>query len=482
MKNLIPKPVSVNLLDGTFKLNSKNRILVESSNNQVLSIGEYLAEKLNAKTGFAIPVETNDGENQNGRIILKTGADGKNLGGEGYHLVINSSVVEITAPNPVGIFYGVITLLQLLPITNGPWKIACCSIIDYPRYSWRGTMLDVSRHFFGVEDLKHYIDLLANYKLNVLHLHLSDDQGWRIEIRSWPNLTKIGGSTAINGDPGGFYTQEQYAEIVAYAQSRYITIIPEIDLPGHTHAALASYPELNCDGKALELYTGGEVGHSSLCIEKQITYQFVDDIMRELAAITPGPYIHIGGDEAHSTPKDAYKQFIERVEGIVKSHGKEIICWEEAAQCNLSPASVLQYWKDNKFAEMAVEKGMQIIMSPAPRIYLDMKYQEDTKLGLTWAGISDTQNAYTWDPLTEVKGLAESTVLGVEAPLWSETLVSMADIEYMAFPRLIGVAEIGWSPADGRGWDEYSKRLSVHGKRLASQGLNFFRDPCVIWE
>ena len=343
-------------------------------------------------------------------------------------------------------------------------------------------MLDVARHFFGVEDVKHYIDLLAAYKINRLHLHLSDDQGWRIEIKSWPNLTEHGGSTAINGDPGGFYTQEQYAEIVAYAQSRYITIVPEIDLPGHTNAALASYPELNCDNKAPELYTGMEVGFSSLCIDKEITYEFLDDVIRELAAMTPGPYIHIGGDEAKSTPKDDYKRFVERVEGIVKAHGKKILCWEEAAQCMLSPDTVLQYWTDIKYAEMAAEKGMQVIISPAPRTYLDMKYDQDTPLGLDWAGIVPVEQAYTWDPATEVEGLAEFAILGVEAPLWSETLVTMADIEYMIFPRLPGIAEIGWSPVSGRNWQEYRKRLAAQGPRWSAKGVNFYRSPEIPWE
>ncbi|HBX70674.1 MAG TPA: hypothetical protein DEH25_15165 [Chloroflexi bacterium] len=343
-------------------------------------------------------------------------------------------------------------------------------------------MLDVARHFFGVADLKKYIDLLAAYKINVLHLHLTDDQGWRIEIKSWPNLTAHGGQTAINGDPGGFYTQEQYAEIVAYAQSRYITIVPEIDLPGHTNAALASYPELNCDGQAPELYTGSEVGFSSLCIHKELTYQFLEDVLRELAAMTPGPYLHIGGDEAHSTPKDDYINFIERLAPLVAESGKRMMGWEEIVQCHLPANSVMQYWTDVRHAEMAVEKSVQMIVCPAKRAYLDMKYDDATPLGLSWAGTVSVEQAYTWDPVTEVRGLAESAIVGVEAPLWSETLRTLADVEFMTFPRLPGIAEIGWSAAEGRGWEEYQGRLAAQGPRWEARGVNFYRAPEIPWE
>ncbi|MFC1997404.1 beta-N-acetylhexosaminidase [Chloroflexota bacterium] len=481
MKNLIPKPISVIPAKGSFELNSNTRIFVEPTHEEMLEIGGYLAEKLKSETGLQIPVRQGNSTASEGCVTLKTGQANPDLGEEGYQLAVNPDGVEITAPQLAGIFFGLQTLLQLLPVESGPWEIPCGVIRDYPRFGWRGTMLDVARHFFGVEEVKHYIDLLASYKLNVLHLHLSDDQGWRIEIKSWPNLAEYGGSTAINGDPGGFYTQEQYAEIVAYAQSRYITIVPEIDLPGHTHAALASYPELNCDGVAPALYTGGEVGHSSLCIDKEITYQFVEDVIRELAALTPGRYIHIGGDEARSTPHKDYVYFIERIEPLVQKYGKKMIGWEEVVECSLSPTSVAQYWTDKKHADMAVEKGVKLLISPAQRAYIDMKYTKDTPLGLTWASITNTEKAYDWDPLTEVEGLVESAILGVEAPLWSETLVTMSDVEFMAFPRVIGIAEIGWSKTEGRGWDEYRERLATHGNRLTAKGVTYYRDPGVPW-
>jgi hexosaminidase len=482
MLNLIPKPVSVNPAEGAFEIKVDTKIFVDPASNELLAIGHHLADYLNQVTSFRIQVEVGRGMFPPGNISLTTVDADTVLGPEGYELNVISTSVRVAAPHAAGVFYGVQTLLQLIPNKKEPVEIPCGEIRDFPRFGWRGTMLDVARHFFGVEDVKRYIDLIARYKLNVLHLHLTDDQGWRIEIKSWPNLTEHGGSTAINGDPGGFYTQDQYAEIVAYAQNRYITIVPEIDLPGHTNAALASYPELNCDNVAPELYTGSEVGFSSLCINKEITYQFVEDVIRELAALTPGPYLHIGGDEAHSTPKKDYVYFIERIAPFISKYGKQLVGWEEIVQCNLSPASIMQYWTDLKHAEKAVEKGMKILMSPAPRVYIDMKYDEDTPLGLTWAGTISVEKAYTWDPLTEVKGLDESVIVGVEAPLWSETLRTMEDVNYMAFPRLAGIAEIAWSPREGRSWDEYRQRLVEHGVRWSAKGLNFYRSPEIPWK
>ena len=482
MYNLIPKPVSVTPKEGSFELKADTKIYVEPASNELLAIGHYLADHLNRATGHTISVKVGRGTLPPGNISLNIVDADTTLGTEGYELTVIPTSVRLAAPQPAGVFFGVQTLLQLIPIKENQVKIPCGEIRDYPRFGWRGTMLDVSRHFFGVEDVKRYSDLIASYKLNVLHLHLTDDQGWRIEIKSWPNLTEHGGSTAINNDPGGFYTQEQYAEIVAYAQSRYVTIVPEIDLPGHTNAALASYPELNCDGIAPELYTGSEVGFSSLCIQKEITYQFVEDVIRELVALTPGSYIHIGGDEAHSTPKKDYVYFIERIAPLVTKYGKQLVGWEEIVTCDLSPTSIMQYWTDIKHAEMAVEKGMKVLMSPAPRVYIDMKYDENTPLGLTWAGTTSVEKAYSWDPLTEVTGLDESAIVGVEAPLWSETLRTMDDVYFMAFPRLAGIAEIAWSPRSGRSWDEYRQRLAEHGARWSAKHINFYPAPEITWK
>jgi hexosaminidase len=347
-------------------------------------------------------------------------------------------------------------------------------------------MLDVARHFFGVTDVKRYIDLMAYYKLNVFHIHLTDDQGWRIMINSWPNLALYGGGTQVGGTctPNCYYTQAQYSDIVAYAQSRYITVVPEIDMPGHTNAALASYAELNCNGVAPARYTGTNVGFSSLCISKPITYTFVDDVIRELAALTPGTYIHVGGDEASSTTLADYVSFVSQVQTIVQSYNKQMIGWEEIAQINgLSATSIAQHWNlTDSFAPTAVQKGAKVLMSPANKAYLDMKYYRKTRLGQTWAGLINTQTGYEWDPGTIVSGVPASSVLGVEAPLWTETIVTLSDMDYMAYPRLPGYAELGWSPVAGRNWTEYKVRLASHGPRLTNLGVNFYRDPLVPWQ
>jgi hexosaminidase len=314
-------------------------------------------------------------------------------------------------------------------------------------------MLDVARHFFSVEDVKTLIDQISRYKLNVLHLHLADDQGWRIEIKSWPKLTEIGGSTEVGGGEGGYYTQEQYSDIVKYAAEHYITIVPEIDMPGHTNAALASYAELNCNGKATELYTGTKVGFSTLCTSKEITYKFIDDVVREISAITPGPYFHIGGDESHATKEEDYIPFIERVQGIVASHGKQVLGWDDIAISTLKPNTVAQHWSNVKNANMAVSKGAKILMSPATKAYLDMQYDKNTKLGLHWAAYIEVDSAYIWDPAGFSAGIEKDDILGIEAALWTETITNMDEMEYMVFPRLPGYAEIGWTSPSLRNWD-----------------------------
>ena len=488
MNNLIPLPVSISEAGGTFTLTKETVIRVESSSDEMLAVGRYLAAALAAAVGIELPVEPLAGEPQPGSIVLSTADADPSLGQEGYELTISPDTVTIEAPAPAGVFYGVQTLRQLLPAAVDPaaaqpagWLLPGGVIRDQPRYPWRGVMLDVARHFRPVDDVKRLIDLMALYKLNHLHLHLTDDQGWRLMIESWPKLAEVGGSTAVDGDPGGYYTQAEYREMVEYAGSRYIDIVPEIDMPGHTNAALASYPELNCDGQAPDLYTGIEVGFSSFCIDKELTYEFLDDVIGELAALTPGPYIHIGGDEAHSTPAADYRRFIERVQPIVQAHGKQMLGWAEIAQADLAPGTVAQYWQGD-FGSRAAAQGVKVIMSPASLSYLDMKYDDTTPIGQNWAGNISVEHAYDWDPATVQPGVTEEAILGVEAPLWTETVRTMDDLEHLVFPRLLGYSEIGWSPAEGRSWDEYRQRLAAHGPRLETQGVDFYRAPEVPWQ
>jgi len=477
MNNLIPKPASLNMSAGEFTLSTTTQISVSSTEAEVQAIVNLLANTIEQHTKLRLAVV--DDDQSLGNIHLKLN-NGTNLGEEGYELTVQTDSILLTAHHPAGLFYGIQTLRQIISAHHSTLKLPAVSIQDSPRFSWRGAMLDVVRHFFGVEDVKRYIDLISHYKINRLHLHLTDDQGWRIEIKSWPKLTEVGAQTQVNGGGGGYYTQEQYKEIVEYASSRYIMIIPEIDTPGHTNAALASYPELNASEEAPNLYEGTEVGFSSLSINMEVTYRFLDDVIRELAAITPAPYIHIGGDEARSTPEEDYKKFIKHFQQIIFSHNKIPIGWAEIGEAELDSRTIAQHWFGASYQE-AKKQGAKIILSPANKTYLDMKYDTSSPLGLDWAGLISVKDAYDWEPASYMDKLDESDILGIEAPLWSETLVTIKDIEFMAFPRLPGLAELAWSPK-GLSWDEYKKRLAKHGKHMEALDINFFKSPDVDWE
>ena len=486
--SIIPKPVSAIPEKGNFTLTKNSVIFVSAQGGEIHSIGNFLAAKLIPATGFGTKVKVTAGKQTSGNIYLTLASGDEKLGEEGYELSVKSNIISLKANKPAGLFNGVQTIRQLFPAgiessskQPGPWQIPAGVIFDYPQYAYRGAMLDVARHFFQVNDVKRFIDLIAFYKMNVMHLHLSDDQGWRIEIKKWPNLTSIGGSKQVGGGAGGFYTQKQYSDIVKYAAERYITIVPEIDMPGHINAAMASYPELNCNGKATDLYTGTEVGFSSFCTSKEITYQFISDIFGELAAITPGPYLHIGGDESHVTKLEDYIPFVNRVQQIVTKLGKKVIGWDEIALTSLSPNSAVQYWAKAENAVKGVKQGAKVIMSPAANSYLDMKYDSTTSLGLFWAGFVETDKSYNWDPSTLVPGVEKENILGIEAPLWTETITNMKDLEYMVFPRLLGIADLAWRSASAGNWDEYKIRLAKHGARLKAMQIDYYPSKLVPW-
>lgn len=473
MLNVIPAPRSHSFADGSFNITEQSTITI-SNDPEIAAIAEMLAGYFQQSAGLEIKIA------DTGNIKLQLDED-TGLGDEGYELSIRSDRLILRAHQPVGLFYGVQTLRQLISAPqNGTVSLPALSITDSPRFAWRGAMLDVARHFFCVKDVKRYIDLISHYKINRLHLHLTDDQGWRIEIKSWPKLTEIGAQTQVNGGGGGFYTQEQYKEIVDYASSRYVMIIPEIDTPGHTNAALASYPELNVSEEAPDPYEGTEVGFSSLGINMKVTYQFLDDVIRELAAITPGPYIHIGGDEAKSTPEEDYKLFIKRIQEIVYSHNKIPSGWAEIGETELDSRTIAQHWFGAAY-QGAKEQGCKIILSPANKTYLDIKYDETSPLGLDWVGLVSVKDSYDWEPGSYMEKLEEGDILGLEFPIWTETLLTMKDIEFMAFPRLPGLAELAWS-TEGRSWDEYKHRLARHGKHMEKMDINFFKSPDVDWE
>ncbi|MFI7313652.1 beta-N-acetylhexosaminidase [Streptomyces hygroscopicus] len=494
LDRVVPAPASVRPAAGSYAIRPDTRIRVSSTDGSARParrVGDYLAKVLRPSTGYRLPVTTRSGGDGIRLRLMPDGAGARKLGAEGYRLEVTSRAITLSARGSAGLFHGVQTLRQLLPASverttrqPGPWRVSGGTITDVPRYAWRGAMLDVSRHFFGVDQVKRYIDQLALYKFNTLHLHLSDDQGWRIAIDSWPRLATYGGSTQVGGGPGGYYTKADYREIVRYAASRELTVVPEIDLPGHTNAALASYAELNCDGVARPLYTGTDVGFSSLCVPKEVTYDFVDDVIGELAALTPGRYLHIGGDEAHSTSHEDYAAFMDRVQPIVAKYGKTVVGWHQLTGARPAKGAIAQYWGLNgseKEVAEAAKAGTRLILSPANRAYLDMKYDADTPLGLAWAGYVEAKQSYDWDPGAYIKDAPASSVLGVEAPLWSETLLTSPQLEYMAFPRLPGIAELGWSPASTHDWSDYRARLAAQGPRWDALRIAYYHSPQIPW-
>jgi len=422
------------------------------------------------------------------------------LGDEAYTIDITSDTLRIVAAKPAGLFYGVTTVRQLLPFgieaEQSTLRLAPTVVVpagritDTPRFAWRGSMLDVARHFFTVDEVKQHIDFLALYKFNTLHLHLADDQGWRIQIASWPKLTRVGGSSEVGGASGGFYTKVDYAEIVKYAAERYITIVPEIDMPGHTNAAIAAYPKLGCSRatpsiygpgtQAAGVYTGIRVGWSALCANKELTYKFVDAVVRELAAMTPGKYIHIGGDEVEVLNTAQYVRFVERAQRIVQKYGKTMVGWEEIGKAKLRPNSLAQFWRSDT-ALLAVRQGNKLIMSPGPRTYVDMKYTPQTEVGLRWAGYIELRTAYDWDPATYSPGLTEGAIIGVEAPLWSETVKNLNAAQLLMVPRLPAIAEVGWSAQSTRSWEDFRVRIAAHAPRWRLLGINFYPSPQVDW-
>jgi N-acetyl-beta-hexosaminidase len=459
-----------------------------------------LAEIVAARTGLAL--STSDGEA--GDIVFRLEPGGAP---ESYRIVVDEATARVIAPDAAGLFYAAHTLGQLLARDGDAWTIPAGTIDDAPRFAYRGVMLDVARHFHPVETVKAYIDRAAALKLNVLHLHLTDDQGWRLQLASRPKLTELASGTAVGGDPGGFYTKADYAEIVAYALSRHMTVVPEFDMPGHTHAVGLAYPELaeepvlsahieeiaDSHGGGLPQpgvpYEGMAVGFSSLKTREEATYEFVADVFGELAGMTPGPYLHFGGDESLATNAEDFSVFTDRVSEIIADLGKTPIAWHEAGSRTIDDSTVGQYWgfvtptagMDDK-ARAFVANGARLILSPSDAVYLDMKYDASTPLGLTWAnGPTSVERAYSWEPASVIDGIDESDILGVEAPLWAETVRTPGDIDMLAFPRIAAAAEAAWSAASAHDWASFRVRVGGLAPLWEAQGIAFHRSPEIDW-
>ncbi len=479
--SVVPAPVEFAARGGLpFALTHGTPLAAEDA--ELETVATAYADAVAARTGLELPRA--DAAHARIRFALDPA-----LGPEEYRLDVTATGIRVEAGAPAGAFWAVQTLLQL-PAPDDDAHVPAVAVHDAPRFSYRAAMLDVARHFFPVADVERYIDRISSLKVNVLHLHLTDDQGWRIAIDAYPELARIGGRYAVDSDPGGFYTQDDYRRIVAYAAERFVTVVPEVDMPGHTNAALASLAELNPSGTVAKPYTGIEVGFSTLDARSETTYEVVGAVLAELAAITPGPYLHIGGDESHATSADDYRAFVTRVAGIAADTGKIPIGWHQIGLSDaLPPGTIGQYWgyttpegADAEEARSIVAQGGRLIMSPADVAYLDMKYDILTPHGLTWAkGPTTIAEAYGWEPTEVVPGVGEESILGVEAPIWTETLRTMDDVEEMAMPRLAAMAEVAWSPAAGRDVTEFTPRLVRLAARWDAEGVRHLRPHGIPW-
>ncbi|MET9401181.1 family 20 glycosylhydrolase [Kitasatospora sp. NPDC002965] len=528
---VVPQPVSQQALPGgEFTLTAKTRIAVLSRDSAAVGVGTYLSKLLAPATGFDLQVVRTTKAPDKAVVLDPNGP--KELGAEGYTVSARANGIVVTAYGAQGLFRGVQTLRQLLPAAvesrtkqSRAWTVASTEISDSPRYEYRGVMLDVARRFFPVEQVKRYIDEAAAYKINKLQLHLTDDQGWRIAIDALPNLTKVGASTqsGFTGGTGWYYTAADYKEIVSYAASRFMTVVPEIDGPGHTWAAQTSVPELRCDDKYARPYSGFDVKVSLFCLGEQkqmdATKNFLQTVIKAVAELTPGPYIHLGGDEVpDATTSEQYDSYVKTVSDATTAEKKTVMGWHQLGQSPLPAGSLLQYWgedDDRKTIGTAKEalgirhlragaaQDARFIMSPSDHAYLDMQYDASTPYGLKWSGFVPVQRSYEWDPAT-VTGKLDGTgvivpaqkVAGVAAALWADRAYEGSNelpnagtrwpapqeyADFMSFPRLPAIAEVGWSPQSARDWNGFRQRLGLHGPRWTAAGIGFYPAPDVAW-
>ncbi|MDT8415079.1 MAG: family 20 glycosylhydrolase [Flavobacteriaceae bacterium] len=523
--SIIPEPVSIKEKLGFFKL--PNPLVIAAPEAQeVKNVTDYLSNKVKAATGYAVTV---DAKNKNAAIqfvILKQ--QDAQLGTEGYRLNINDKNVSIEANQPQGLFYGMQSLLQLFPpdieanqkssITD--WKLPQLEIVDYPRFGWRGLMLDVARHFFTKEEVMQYIDVMAKYKYNLLHWHLTEDEGWRIEIKSLPKLTEVGAwridrtGTFGNFKPiqpgekptyGGFYTQEDIKEVVAYAKKQFVDILPEIDVPGHSLAAIVAYPELSCT-KGVENYHvryGEQImdwsqGHppiamvdNTLCPANEKVYEFMEKVVTEVAQLFPFEYIHLGGDEAPmnfwekseavqalmkreklTNIKQAQGYFTNRVEKIVASHGKKMIGWDEILEGGVPKSAAVMSWRGMKGGIEAAKEGHEVVMSPTTFTYIDYMQADRITEPPVYATLR-LNKTYEFDPLPD--GVEAKYIKGGQANLWTEQIYNIRQAEYMTWPRGFAIAESVWSPKEKKNWQAFAKKVEAHFPRFDSAETKYAR-------
>jgi hexosaminidase len=509
---IIPAPVSLKKSSGEFILSQQTALLADSLTNKAVV---FLTDYLQNKAMLHVQLKVNDGSGATNSIVL-TSSGTDNLPADGYRLTITPQQI-IIAGKGAGLFYGIQTLIQLMPAERvATAKLPCLQIEDYPRFGYRGVMLDVCRHFFSVEFVKKYIDLMAAYKLNNFHWHLTDDQGWRIEIKKYPKLTQVGSQRAQtvignyhdrtpqqfdNTPYGGYYTQDQIREVVKYAADRYINIVPEIEMPGHSEAALTAYPELSCDPsfpyKVAETWG---VFHDTYCPSDK-TFSFLQDVLSEVMDLFPSKYIHIGGDEA---PKDAWKKsafcqklikklhlkneeelqsyFIQRMEKFVNSKGRSIIGWDEILEGGLSPNATVMSWRGEAGGIAAAQQNHNVIMTPGSGgLYIDQLQGKLNLEPLSIGGYDPLSKIYSYNPVPAVLTPDQQKyVLGVQANLWTEYIPTENKAEYMTFPRLMALSEVAWSPLANKNYTDFADtRLPAHLALLDKSNYDY-RVPTAI--
>lgn len=485
--SIIPIPLDVRELGGpAFRL-TPDVVFATDADPVELSLGVLGAGLIGGMLGAPIEVRSVD-DGGPGIIALRLdpqAGPAEADPAERYRLLVTAERVDLTAPTGAGLMRGLSTLRQLLQPGPGDVRVApAVDIHDAPRYPWRGLSVDIARHFFGLDHLKLVVMVMAHYKLNVLHLHLTDDQGWRLHLPSLPRLTERSSGTAVGGGPGGFLTADDYRDLVAFAAARHVTVVPEIDVPGHVNAALHAYGELTPSGEPAEVYTGIEVGFSRLHAELPATAPFLRDVFTDLARLTPGPFLHLGGDEVLTMEPAEYARLVTLASDAIRAAGKRVIGWQEIANVPLEPGTVVQYWDtrvDPAPFVAAAQAGARMLLSPGSKTYLDMKYHEDYELGLEWAGHIELRDAYEWEPSTLIPGLPPESIVGVEAAVWTETLETFEQLMTMLLPRLLAVAEVAWSVPARRDFASFRDRLPAHVPVWDRWGFGWYPSPQVDW-
>lgn len=512
---IIPQPVSLEKKSARFVLNNQTKVVADGKNADIQRVVRSFTDQVKKATGFTLAAAAPAVKANVIRFTLNRSAD-KAIGKEGYTIDVSATGVQVTANDAAGLFYGVQTLLQLLPkeiesksiVKKTAWVIPGVHITDYPRFAWRGLMFDVVRHFFTKEQVKQFIDEMVKYKYNLLHLHLTDDQGWRVEIKSLPKLTEVGAwrvdktgtfgtfSAPTENEPrtyGGFYTHNDIKELVQYAADRFVNILPEVDVPGHSMAAVAAYPDLSCTPGTYRVSSGDKfmqwtdtgfyaLVDNTLCPANDKVYDMLDKVFTEVAQLFPFEYIHMGGDECAKNfweKSDAIKQlmqreglkdlhevqsyFVKKVEKIIESKGKKMIGWDEILEGGLAPNAAVMSWRGSKGGAEAAKMQHEVVMSPNNNTYIDLM-QGDAAIEPPVYKSVRLKDSYKFEPVPE--GADPKYIKGGQANLWTEQIYNMRHAQYMTWPRAFAVAECVWSPADKKNWNDFTRRVEDHFSRF----------------